>query len=155
MTGVSNGKASAYGGMRRPDDHVIVLFGATGDLAKRKLLPGLFHLAAAGLLPQKYKIIGSSPAKFAISNEEFRAHARQAAQDFCISKPDKEVDCWAEFQQHLSFACADPDDFSPLKDEVARAEKEIGSVRRIFHLAVPPSAFSSVVTMLGVADATW
>ena len=48
-------------GSPRPDDHVIVLFGATGDLAKRKLLPGLFHLHAAGLLPHEYRIIGSSP----------------------------------------------------------------------------------------------
>ena len=38
-----------------------MLFGATGDLAKRKLLPGLFHLHAAGLLPREYRIIGSSP----------------------------------------------------------------------------------------------
>jgi glucose-6-phosphate 1-dehydrogenase len=145
-------RASARSGVRRPDDHVIVLFGATGDLAKRKLLPGLFHLAAAGLLPRKYRIIGSSPAKFALSSEEFRAHAKQAAQDFCISKPDKEVDCWTEFQQHLSFAPADLDNFAPLKDEVARAEKEIGDdVRRLFHLAVPPAAFSSVVSMLGAA----
>jgi glucose-6-phosphate 1-dehydrogenase len=151
-TVVTTSIAAARGGVRRPDDHVIVLFGATGDLAKRKLLPGLFHLAAAGLLPHKYRIIGSSPAKFALSNEEFRAHAKQAAQDFCISKPDAEVDCWTEFQRHLSFAPADPDDFAPLRDEVARAEKEIGdSVRRLFHLAVPPAAFSSVVTMLGDA----
>ncbi|MDA8319194.1 MAG: hypothetical protein M0030_05210, partial [Actinomycetota bacterium] len=42
-----------------PDDHVIALFGATGDLAKRKLLPGLFHLAKSGLLPKNYQIIGS------------------------------------------------------------------------------------------------
>ncbi len=49
-------------GSPRPDNHVIVLFGATGDLAKRKLLPGLFHLHAAGLLPHEYRIIGSSPA---------------------------------------------------------------------------------------------
>ena len=158
MTAVSTGKTAstdnggAHGTIRRPDDHVIVLFGATGDLAKRKLLPGLFHLAAAGLLPRKYRIIGSSPAKFALSSEEFRAHAKQAAQDFCISKPDTEVDCWTEFQQHLSFACADPDDYGPLKDEVARAEKEIGGqVCRLFHLAVPPAAFSSVVGMLGAA----
>jgi glucose-6-phosphate 1-dehydrogenase len=158
MTAVSTGKtasagnADAHGSIHRPDDHVIVLFGATGDLAKRKLLPGLFHLAAAGLLPHEYRIIGSSPAKFALSSEEFRAHAKQAAQDFCISKPDREADCWAEFQQHLSFAAADPDDYGPLQDEVARAEKEIGApVRRIFHLAVPPSAFSAVVSMLGAA----
>ena len=37
------------------DDHVIVIFGATGDLAKRKLLPGLFHLAATGLMPDDYR----------------------------------------------------------------------------------------------------
>jgi glucose-6-phosphate 1-dehydrogenase len=152
-TEVATTPTTVRGGIRRPDDHVIVLFGATGDLAKRKLLPGLFHLAAAGLLPRKYRIIGSSPARFALSAEEFRTHARQAAQDFCISKPDAEADCWAEFQQHLSFAAADPDDFAPLRDEVARAEKEIaGAVRRLFHLAVPPAAFSSVVGMLGAAD---
>jgi glucose-6-phosphate 1-dehydrogenase len=152
MTAVSTGKAPAPGSARRPEDHVIVLFGATGDLAKRKLLPGLFHLAAAGLLPRKYKIIGSSPAKFAISNEEFRSHARQAAQDFCITKPSAEQDCWDEFAEHLSFAPADPDDYGPLQDAVARAGKEIGdSVRRLFHLAVPPAAFSAVVGMLGAA----
>jgi glucose-6-phosphate 1-dehydrogenase len=152
MTTVTTSKAAAHGSGQRPDDHVIVLFGATGDLAKRKLLPGLFHLAAAGLLPHKYHIIGCSPAKFAMSTEDFRVHAKQACQDFCITKPTKEADFWNEFQQHLSFAPADPDDYSPLKDEVDRAEKEIGgSVRRLFHLAVPPAAFSSVVAMLGDA----
>ena len=48
-------------GVPTPPDHVIVIFGATGDLAKRKLLPGLFHLAKAGLLPRRYRIIGSAP----------------------------------------------------------------------------------------------
>jgi len=151
MTTTTTSSSPARGATRRPEDHVIVLFGATGDLAKRKLLPGLFHLAAAGLLPKKYKIIGSSPASFAISDAEFKEHARKAAQDFCITKPSAEKDCWEEFCEHLSFASADPDNFAPLKDEVARAEKEIGSSRRIFHLAVPPSAFASVVTMLGDA----
>ena len=51
-------------GSPRPDNHVIVLFGATGDLAKRKLLPGLFHLHAAGLLPKEYRIIGASPTQY-------------------------------------------------------------------------------------------
>ena len=43
-----------------PPDHIFVMFGATGDLAKRKILPGLFHLAVAGLLPKNYRIIGCS-----------------------------------------------------------------------------------------------
>ncbi|MGB6454734.1 MAG: glucose-6-phosphate dehydrogenase [Streptosporangiaceae bacterium] len=150
MTATPASKAPTHGSLRRPDDHVIVLFGATGDLAKRKLLPGLFHLAAAGLLPRKYRIIGTSPASFAISTDEFRDHARQACQDFCITKPTKETAQWADFAKHLSFAAADPGDAGALVDEVGRAEKEIGgAVRRLFHLAVPPDAFSSVVGMLG------
>jgi glucose-6-phosphate 1-dehydrogenase len=149
MTETSPGKG-AHGSIHRPDDHVIVLFGATGDLAKRKLLPGLFHLAAAGLLPRKYRIIGSSPASFAISTDEFRDRAKRAAQDFCVTKPSHETDCWEEFCQRLSFAPADPGAAGPLVEEVERAEKEIGgSVRRLFHLAVPPAAFTSVVAMLG------
>ena len=51
----------ARGPAPRPDNHVLVVFGATGDLAHRKLLPGLFHLAAAGLMPDRYQIIGVSP----------------------------------------------------------------------------------------------
>ena len=52
----------------KPDNHVIVLFGATGDLAKRKLLPGFFHLHAAGLLPKEYRIIGTAPPQYALSD---------------------------------------------------------------------------------------
>jgi glucose-6-phosphate 1-dehydrogenase len=140
--------ASAHGSAQQLDDYVIVLFGATGDLAKRKLLPGLFHLAAAGLLPHKYRIIGTSPAKFAISDDEFREHAKQACQDFCITKPTGEP--WEAFAPHLTFASSDPDDVSPLADAVKAAEQAIGGTpRRLFHLAVPPSAFTSVVAMLG------
>ena len=58
-------------GSPRPDNHVFVLFGATGDLAKRKLLPGLFHLHAAGLLPRDYRAVGTSPPQFALTEEEF------------------------------------------------------------------------------------
>jgi len=127
-----------------------VIFGATGDLAKRKLLPGLFHLAAAGLLPRKYRVIGSAPASVAISTDEFRNHARQACEDFCITKPATETGQWADFAPHLSFAPADPGDYGALVDEVGRAEKEIGgAVRRLFHLAIPPDAFTSMIGMLG------
>jgi glucose-6-phosphate 1-dehydrogenase len=137
-----------HGMSQHPDNHVIVMFGATGDLAKRKLLPGLFHLAVAGLLPPKYRIIGTSPSKFAISSDEFKQHAKQACQDFCISKPTGEP--WAKFAEHLSFATADDGNYAPLVAEVERADKAIGgSPRRLFHLAIPPSAFMSVVGDLG------
>ncbi len=93
-------------GAAQPDDHVIVLFGATGDLARRKLLPGLFHLHAAGLLPSEYRVIGSSPAQFAMTAEQFRSHAEQACSDFCITKPTDPS--WPSFLERLSFAVAEP-----------------------------------------------
>jgi glucose-6-phosphate 1-dehydrogenase len=134
----------------RPDDHVVVLFGATGDLAKRKLLPGWFHLYAAGLLPREFRLIGTSPPATAMTNEEFRAHARQACTDFCITKPDDPL--WSEFVKNLSFAPSDPGDMRELVGEVAQAEREIGgSPRRLYHLAVPPVAFTSVVQSLGAS----
>ena len=71
----------------KPDNHVIVLFGATGDLARRKLLPGLFHLHAAGLLPKDYRVIGCAPTKYALTDEQFKEHAAEACSDFCITKP--------------------------------------------------------------------
>jgi glucose-6-phosphate 1-dehydrogenase len=131
-----------------PDDHVIVLFGATGDLAKRKLLPGLFHLAKSGLLPKGYRIIGSAPAQFAMTDEQFRAHAKSAAAQFGLAKPTGSP--WQEFQDRLHFGAADPDDPKPLLEAVRQAEEQIGGKpRRLFHLAIPPSAFADVVRMLG------
>jgi glucose-6-phosphate 1-dehydrogenase len=132
----------------KPDNHVIVLFGATGDLAKRKLLPGLFHLHAAGLLPHEYRIIGVSPRSVALTTEQFREHAEQACSDFCITKPTDPS--WPSFAERVSFAAADPGDATDLEEAVHRAEKEIGGpVRRLYHLAVPPAAFTAVVDNLG------
>ena len=150
----------AKGTHARPSPHIIVLFGATGDLAKRKLLPGLFHLFVAGLLPEKFAIIGTSPPEFAVSEDDFRKHARSACDQFGVAKPFGEP--WEKFVSHLTFATASPDDPSPLVAAVAAAEKTIGNahghshnsngaIGRLFHLAVPPSAFASVVAMLGAS----
>jgi glucose-6-phosphate 1-dehydrogenase len=132
----------------KPDNHVIVLFGATGDLARRKLLPGLFHLHAAGLLPREYRIIGVSPRSAALTTEQFREHAEESCSEFCITKPTDPS--WSSFAERVSFAAADPGDATDLVEAVHRAEKEIGGpVRRLYHLAVPPAAFTSVVDNLG------
>jgi len=136
------------GGPARPENHVIVLFGATGDLARRKLLPGLFHLAAAGLMPDRYQIIGSSRGN--LTGEQFRDLARQAIANFGISKPTGAA--WHAFQRTLSFASAERADAAPLTAAIERAERAIGgSPGRLFHLAIPPVAFESTVTMLGTA----
>ncbi|WP_392842143.1 glucose-6-phosphate dehydrogenase [Streptomyces sp. LN500] len=131
-----------------PDDHVVVLFGATGDLARRKLLPGLFHLAKAGLLPARYRIVGSAPSQAAFSDDDFRKRAREATAEFGRSKPEGPE--WQEFEEALTFGAADPDDPEPLLSAVRKAEHAVGGKpRRLFHLAVPPTAFASVIEMLG------
>jgi glucose-6-phosphate 1-dehydrogenase len=152
-------------GHAKPGPYVIVLFGATGDLAKRKLLPGLYHLFVAGLLPDKFALIGTSPPEFAVSDDEFRKHARSACDTYGVAKPFGEP--WEKFVAHLSFAASSPEDPSPLVTAVAAAEKAIANsngrnhgnshksngdaIGRLFHLAVPPSAFESVVAMLGAS----
>ncbi|AWI31617.1 glucose-6-phosphate dehydrogenase [Streptomyces sp. ICN441] len=131
-----------------PDDHVIVLFGATGDLARRKLLPGLFHLAKAGLLPDRYRIVGSAPAREALSDDAFRKRARESVAEFGRSGPEGKA--WQRFEESLSFGSADPEDPEPLLAAVRDAEQAVGDgARRLFHLAVPPKAFASVIEMLG------
>jgi glucose-6-phosphate 1-dehydrogenase len=143
----TTGKASRRSGPR-PGNHIIVLFGATGDLAKRKLLPGLYHLSVAGLLPDEYRVIGSAPQDNALSDSDFVAHAKAAVQEFGNAKPSGAA--WDEFASRLSFGAASPEDTSPLVQAVEAAEKAVGGrVARLFHLAVPPSAFESVVGMLG------
>ncbi|MEU4211023.1 glucose-6-phosphate dehydrogenase [Streptomyces sp. NPDC026206] len=131
-----------------PDDHVVVLFGATGDLARRKLLPGLHRLDRAGLMPRDYRIVGSAPSGAALTDEEFRAHAGDAVREFGSGDPAGRE--WEAFAARLSFGAADPEDPQPLLAAVGAAERAVGgSPRRLFHLAVPPSAFASVVGTLG------
>src|SRR5215472_9757161 len=142
----SYGRGPARGTTPRPGNHVIVMFGATGDLARRKLLPGLFHLAAAGLMPDRYEIIGSS--RRTMTDTQFREHTRQAIVEFGIRKPTGAA--WQAFKSRLSFVSADPAHARSLVEAVAAAEREIGgSTDRLFHLAVPPAAFEPWVTMLG------
>lgn len=123
-----------------PDDHVVVLFGGTGDLARRKLLPGLFHLAQAGLLPERYRIIATSRGD--LTDQRFRELAKAAVEQF--AQPPSEPS-WQKFAANLSFASHET-----LADAVADAEAELGNrARRLFYLSVPPAASAGIVSMLG------
>ena len=124
-----------------PDDHVIVLFGALGDLSKRKLLPGLFHLDRAGLMPANYRIIGTS--RKGGTAKDFREVAKKA-----IGSAAGET--FARFAERLEFSAFSAEDPSPLVDAVAKAEKELGnSPRRLYYLSIPPNAFGATVSALG------
>ena len=140
--------------MNTPDNFVIVLFGATGDLAARKLLPGFFRLANVGLMPKDYRIIGS--ARHGITSEEFRDHAHQVVDQFGRLKP-ADGD-WDGFAKRLSFVESSADDMGGLAAAVATARKDLGqSNRTLCYLSIPPVAMSGIVTALGtsgIADAS-
>lgn len=132
----------------RPDNHVIVIFGVSGDLAKRKILPGLYHLAVAGLLPERYRIIGCARPQSMMTDEQFRKYTFDAVCEFASDKPKGKE--WATFAENLSFAI-DPDDGpNSLASAVERAEAAIGGeVRRLYHLAIPSDAMHQVIHLLG------
>jgi glucose-6-phosphate 1-dehydrogenase len=126
--------------------HVLVLFGATGDLAARKLFPGLYRLAAAGRLPDEYAVIGSgrhSPG----TDEEFRQQLRDGLADTVDDLDDAVA---SDLLGRVSFRTSDADDGSALAEAVRDAEKRLGDgVRRLVYLSVPPAAMEPMIGMLG------
>src|SRR5579884_1949616 len=115
----------APAGIRTPPDHVLILFGATGDLAKRKLLPGLFHLAQVGLMPERFRIVATSRGDY--SDDQYRGVARSAVDEFGRGRIDE--DQWHAF---------------------AQAEEELAGVpRRLHYLSVPPAAFADITRAIG------
>ncbi len=124
--------------------HVIVLFGATGDLARRKLLPGLAHLATSSKLAPDIRVVGTSMEHF--DDDEFRAFAKTAVDEFGTHPLSDEQ--WKGFADCLSYVQMDSEP-SVLAAAVARAEEELGpKVQRLHYLSVPPKAALSVIARL-------
>ncbi len=125
-----------------PDPHLIVLFGALGDLSRRKLLPGLFHLDHAGLMPGDYRVLGTS--RHGGSVDEFRDIARRAIGDEAAG------DGWQRFAQRLTFSAFSAEEPGPLVEAVSAAEQEMsGEPRRLHYLSIPPTAFGDMILALG------
>ena len=124
--------------------HVVLLVGATGDLARRKLLPGLLHLMRSGLLPE-CRIVGA--ALDDMGDQEFRAIVREACDTFARS-PVSPLE-WSALQDRLTYASL-AGGSSQLVARVREAEAARGGTPgRQHYLSIPPSAAPTVVRMLG------
>ena len=125
------------------DPHVVVLFGATGDLARRKLIPGLAYLDQSELAPN-IEIVATSLED--LTKEEFLKMAKAAIEDFSTHELTNEQ--WGRFAETVTYV---PQSAGPeaLAAEVAKAEAKIGQgVRRLHYLSVPPKAARSVIATL-------
>lgn len=128
----------------------IVLFGVTGDLAHRKLVPALYHLAAEGNLPPDYAVVGVARRDW--SDGRFRAElekilAPEAGRDF--------ADLWPEFAAHLAFSSGtfdDPNTYTRLRETLDRLDQSHGTRgNRLYYLAVAPEFFTPIIAHLGQA----
>jgi glucose-6-phosphate 1-dehydrogenase len=125
------------------DPHAVVLFGATGDLARRKLLPGLAYLDQSELAPN-IEIVATSLED--MSRDEFLKLAKEAIDEFGTHKLSKEQ--WSRFAETVTYV---PQSEGPeaLAKAVATAEEKLGpDVRRLHYLSVPPKAARAVITTL-------
>jgi glucose-6-phosphate 1-dehydrogenase len=130
-----------------PGPTVFVLFGATGDLARRMVLPAFYQLAVEGLLPRKWILVGNGRGDMA--DEEFRAHVQHALIEF---GPRPQQGAWESFAQRVFFAgrgftVGDP---GRMLDVLAKTRTWIGGRAQLVHyLAVPPVAFAGLTKALG------
>jgi glucose-6-phosphate 1-dehydrogenase len=133
--------------LRPPADQDIVVFGASGDLASRKLLPALYNLCAENLLPDRGDIVGTAPVEW--SDDDFRTHAREAVASFSRTGIDDAA--WQRLESRLRFV--------PLREgrRLDDLRAALTRDRRLVYLAVPSSAFVTLVQELGecnLADGT-
>ncbi|MGH7269123.1 MAG: glucose-6-phosphate dehydrogenase, partial [Polyangiaceae bacterium] len=136
-----------------PAPCVFVIFGASGDLTRRKLIPALYNLAVSRLLPPGLSIVGFALTE--ISEEKFRDSMREAVSEFSRRKPIDEA-VWADFVSRLHYVSGrfeDPASFARLRVKLEDLDKTNGTRgNRIYYLAIPPSAFRSVNDNLAKAE---
>jgi glucose-6-phosphate 1-dehydrogenase len=124
----------------------IIIFGASGDLSQRKLIPSLFNLCRKGRLPKKFNIVGFGGTAF--SDEEFREHLHKGAKEFAVFK-FKEPE-WDDFAEHLVYQQGKYNqaaDFEKLNTRLTELEGE--SANRLYYMALPPTLFPTVIDQLG------
>jgi len=126
---------------------IFVLFGATGDLSKRLVLPAFYRLALEGLLPQQWLLVGNGRGH--LEHEDFRRHVYDVLSEFG-PKPKKKA--WDTYSQRVLFAGGGFTSDSPgsLLDVLAQARKSLGGDPQLVHyLAIPPVAFAETTRALG------
>ncbi|NDH01130.1 MAG: glucose-6-phosphate dehydrogenase, partial [Opitutae bacterium] len=136
-------------GKRSIPPTVMVIFGASGDLTSRKLVPALFNLSVDGLLPEHFYLIGYG--RKAVQEDQFRSSLKESLGSY--SRREIKDDVWSKLEPNISFhsgAYDDASSFDRLKTEIEEIEKSVGApVQSIFYLSTPPSGFLPILENLG------
>src|ERR671923_439371 len=137
-----------------PDPCVLLIFGASGDLTTKKLLPALYSLAFRRLLPERFAILGV--ARTEETDDEFRERMKEAVKEHARDPFQEEI--WDALAEGMAYVATDFADESG-EDEVAQRLEELDEKRstggnRVYYLAIPPSVFPVVVEALGKRRST-
>jgi glucose-6-phosphate 1-dehydrogenase len=127
----------------------IVIFGASGDLTQRKLVPSLFNLCRKDRMPAQFRIVGYGNTAF--TDEQFRAHLKKGLDEFASYDYTEEE--WDRFAPSLAYQqgrYTDLADFKKLGSFLKEWEK--GSGNRIYYMATPPGVFPNIIDLLGLTD---
>lgn len=137
---------------RTPEPNVVVIFGASGDLTKRKLLPALYNLDLEGLLPSNFAVVGL--ARRPISDDDFRKQMLEGINTFSRNRP-AQPSVWESFAQGICYTPGefhDPEAYRRLREVLERLDQERGTAgNRLFYLATAPEFFPVIIKQLGEA----
>jgi glucose-6-phosphate 1-dehydrogenase len=130
---------------RVPVPHtVLVIFGASGDLSKRKLLPALYNLAHEGQLPERFALIGVSRSE--TSDDDFRKFAKESITEFSRHEPDADVlDALLERMRYIALTFDDADAYGDLAKALEEVDEEVGHpLNRCYYLSTAPEFFGII-----------
>src|SRR5215472_11494150 len=135
---------------RRPEPCAMVIFGASGDLTERKLIPALYYLFRQGMLPEGFSVVGCARSSF--SNDEFREKLRDAVKKY-LRVPGEDEPYLDKFQQGLSYVSGNFGEapaYVDLLKVLDALDQERGTCgNRLFYLSTPPSFFGPIIKNLG------
>src|ERR1043166_9493127 len=122
-----------------PEPQIIVIFGASGDLTHRKIIPALYNLLREKMLPERFAIVGYARTQW--TDEQFKEEARKSLEEFSRTSVDDEY--WEPFSEALSYRYGAFDDekaFHPLHDHLPELDQNLGPEgRRLVYAATPPA----------------
>src|SRR5438270_8011017 len=133
---------------RIPDPCIVVIFGASGDLTKRKLLPALFHLEQSGLLPRDFAVVGVARRSLEQTFAQDMKEGIVSGGDVALDDPKLD-----EFVSRISYHAMnfdDPTGYDSLKQTLGEIDTKYGTMgNRLFYLATAPEYFSDIIRYLG------
>ncbi|KAB8143348.1 glucose-6-phosphate dehydrogenase [Chloroflexia bacterium SDU3-3] len=136
---------------RTPEPCTVVIFGATGDLTHRKLVPGLYNLYRERLLPPGFSVIGFARREW--TDEYFRQTLYDDVKEF--SRSGLEEPLWQSFAEGISYnrsSFDDPAGYQALAEKLAALDEQRGTGgNRLFYLATPPESYATIIEQLGAA----